>query len=185
MGPRRGVAEAEAPRVGEDGRVQRLRNLRRHVQSQRLGDIKHQLAGGTGCGISNGNVADRFLPRHVMINHGNRHLKRTHGIGQMPQPAYVVDVEHDQRIDALQRRRPPRTRLLHIVAQEELKHRWPRRGIHNARTDPPLRQQTRQRRFRSAPVTIGIDVGGQCHRHARTEGGKPRVNVLAPSRGRR
>src|ERR1700687_5943179 len=105
----------------------------------------------------------------MVIDYELRDLQRADSVGEDAEPLHIRYVENDQDIGFLQRFRAEIARIANIVAKQKLVHLRPRRRIHYARADPHLTEQTGERGLRSAPVAVGVDVGGYCDRAPRAE----------------
>ena len=69
-----------------------------------------------------------------------------------------------------------------VIAQQEVEERGPRRRVHDADGESPLRQQPGESRFRAAPVAIRIHVGRERHGAARDEVFSQRRDGVAAGR---
>jgi len=105
----------------------------------------------------------------MMVDHEDGHLQPAHLVRQRSHASHVVDVQHDECIDTIERGRSARAGFLDPAFQQELEHHRPRCRIHDARIDAALGEQVRQRSLGSAAVAVRVDVRAQRYRHARRQ----------------
>ena len=160
---RRGVAEPKAPGVGENRRVERLRDRRRDLEPERTREVVHQLARGARRDVGQRDRSGRFVGRDVVVDDELRHVERSHGVGEHAKSLHVADVEHDQQIDVAQSRGAFAGVVSHVIAEQEVEQLRPRRGVHDAHIEPALREHARQRRLGAAAVAVGVHVRRQRH----------------------
>lgn len=105
----------------------------------------------------------------MVVDHQLRNLQLANRLGQNTETLHVGDVEHHQDVRVVQRLGALVAGIANVITQQELVHLRPRRRIHDARADPQLAKQARERGLRTAPVAISVDVGGYCDRASRAE----------------
>ena len=150
--------DQQAAGVGEDRRIQRGRDRGRDFETERGGKIIDQLARRTRADVGYHDWAGRLFAGQMMVDHHRRRPERAHRARERAETLDVADVEHDQAVDILQRRRALRGAIPHVVAEQRREHLRPRRGIDDVRRDSHLPEQAGERGFGAAAVAIGVDM---------------------------
>ena len=70
-----------------------------------------------------------------------------------------------------------------VVAEQEIEQLRPRRRVHDARLEPALREQPRERRLRAASVAVGVHVRRQRDAPTRHEFARELLDRGAPRFG--
>src|ERR1019366_10452195 len=87
-----------------------------------------------------------------------------YGVCKVPEAFDVADVEDDEEV-CLAESRCPFGRCVHDVGlKQEIVRLRPWRGVDDTYCHSLLRENSRKSRFRSAAVSIRVDMGGDCNR---------------------